>query len=101
MKSSRNPKGIPDDFSPYYEAARTLLAEGADLPRAERYLRKYLTQDPEGETPSPALAHWRVGAGALRMEGRKPEAIAEVETALRLKPDLREAKKDLKCLEAD
>jgi hypothetical protein len=35
------------------------------------------------------------------MEGRKPEAIAEVETALRLKPDLREAKKDLKCLEAD
>jgi hypothetical protein len=34
----------------------------------------------------------------LEKKGRKPEAIAEVETALRLKPDLEEAKKDLKRL---
>jgi tetratricopeptide (TPR) repeat protein len=96
-ESERN---VPDDFSPYYEAARSLLTEGADLPRAERYLRKYLTQDPEGETPSLAHAHWRLGL-VLKMQGRKPEAIAEVETALRLKPDLGEAKKDLKRLEAE
>jgi len=91
---------VPDDFDPYYEAARTLLIEGADLPRAERYLRKYLTQDPEGEAPSLAHAHWRLGL-VLEMEGRKPEAIAELETALRLKPDLGQAKKDLKRLEAE
>jgi len=75
MKSSRNPKGIPDDFSPYYEAARTLLAEGADLPRAERYLRKYLTQDPEGETPSPALAHWRLGLVPSEWKVESPKRL--------------------------
>jgi len=88
---------VPDDFSPYYEAAWTLLVEGADLPRAEGYLRKYLTQEPEGEAPSLACAYWRLGL-VLEKKGRKPEAIAEVETALRLKPDLEEAKKDLKRL---
>jgi len=90
----------PDDFSPYYEAARTLLTEGTDLPRAERYLRKYLTQDPEGEAPSLAHAHWRLGL-VLKMEGRKPEAMRELETALRLKPELGDAKKDLKRLKAE
>ena len=90
-------KRVPDDFTPYYQAGRTLLVEGKDLPRAERYFRKYLSQEPEGEAPTLAHAHWRLGL-VLEKEGRKPEAISEVETALRLKPDLEEAKKDIKRL---
>jgi tetratricopeptide (TPR) repeat protein len=87
-------KNVPDDLNPYYQAGRTLLVEGKDLPRAEGYFRKYLTQEPEADDPSLADAHWRLGL-ALEKQGRKPEAVSELETALRMKPDLREAKKDL------
>jgi tetratricopeptide (TPR) repeat protein len=90
-------KNVPDDLSPYYQAGRALLYTGKDLPRAERYFRKYLGQEPEGEAPTLAHAHWRLGL-VLDKEGRKPEAVSEIETALRLQPNLSEAKKDLKRL---
>ncbi len=90
-------KSVPDDLSPYYQGGRALLVSGKDLPRAERYFRKYLTEQPEAGAPTLAHAHWRLGL-VLEKEGRKQEAAAEVETALRLKPDLNEAKKDLKRL---
>ncbi|HLW79091.1 MAG TPA: tetratricopeptide repeat protein, partial [Terriglobia bacterium] len=90
-------KNVPDDFTPYYQAGRTLLLGGKNLPLAEGYFRKYLSQQPEGEAPTLAHAHWRLGL-VLEKEGRKTEAVSEVETALRLKPDLEEAKKDLKRL---
>ena len=86
---------VPDDLSPYYQAGRALLAEGQDLPRAERYFRKYLTQEPEGSAPTLAHAHWRLGL-VLEKEGRESEAVSELETALRLRPDLNEARKDLR-----
>jgi tetratricopeptide (TPR) repeat protein len=88
-------KKVPDDLSPYYQAGRALLYTGKDLPRAERYFRKYLGQEPEGEAPTLAHAHWRLGL-VLEKEGRKPEAISEIQTAVRLRPDFGEAKKDLK-----
>jgi tetratricopeptide (TPR) repeat protein len=90
-------KNVPDDLSPYYQAGRALLNTGKDLPRAERYFRKYLGQEPEGEAPTLAHAHWRLGL-VLEKEGRKPEAISEIEIAVRLRPDLGDAKKDLKRL---
>jgi len=90
-------KNVPDDLSPYYQAGRALLYTGKDLARAERYFRKYLGQEPEGEAPTLAHAHWRLGL-TLEKQGRKPEAVSEIETALRLRPDLGEAKKDLKRL---
>jgi len=90
-------KNVSSDLSPYYQAGRILLVTGTDLARAERYFRKYLTQEPEGEAPTLAHAHWRLGL-VLEKEGHKPEAVAELETALRLKPDLDAAKKDLKRL---
>ena len=90
-------KNVPDDLSPYYQAGRALLYTGKDLSRAERYFRKYLGQEPEGEAPTLAHAHWRLGL-VLEKEARKPEAISEIETALRLRPDFSEAKKDLKRL---
>lgn len=43
---------VPDDLGPYYQAASILAAQGKDGPRAERYLKKYLTQEPEGRQPT-------------------------------------------------
>jgi tetratricopeptide (TPR) repeat protein len=83
-----------DDLSPYYEAAQILLLKSADLARAESYFRKYLSQEPEAGSPPLAAAHWRLGQ-TLEKEGRKADAIAELETALRLQPDFLVAKKDL------
>jgi tetratricopeptide (TPR) repeat protein len=90
-------KNIPDNLGAYYQAGRVLLTEGKELPRAERYLRKYLTQEPEPNAPGLPQAHWRLGQ-VLEKEGRKAEAIAELDQAVKLKPDFDDAKKDLKRL---
>jgi predicted Zn-dependent protease len=96
---ARAESNIPDNLTPRYQAARALIEDGADLPRAQRYLREYLDREPEGFAPTHAHAHWRL-AQALEREGRKPDSIVELETALRLKPDLDGAKKDLKRLKS-
>jgi tetratricopeptide (TPR) repeat protein len=94
---ARAEAAIPDDISPYVYAARALLALGVELPRAEAWLKKYLaeTKEPEPSAPLIAGAHWSLGL-VYEKEGRKPEAVAELETSLRLKPDFEPAKKDLK-----
>lgn len=90
---------IPDDLSPYYFAARGLLRNGDDLPKAEAYLKKYLneTKEPEAGAPGPPAVHWSLGQ-VHEKAGRKPEAKAELETALKLRPDFEPAKRDLKRL---
>jgi tetratricopeptide (TPR) repeat protein len=90
-------KNIPDDFGPHYQAAKVLLLSGKNLPRAERYFRKYLTIEPEAGEPPWAGAHWRLGQ-VLDKEGKKTEAIAEVQEAVRLQPGLKPAKDDLNRL---
>ncbi|HXJ93489.1 MAG TPA: hypothetical protein VMT20_11475 [Terriglobia bacterium] len=93
---------VSDDRAPYYRAGVAILSSAKpgeeDLRRAEGYFRKYLDAEPEGGEPPLAAAHWRLGE-VLEKEGRKAEAKSELETALRLKPDLEGAKKDLKELE--
>lgn len=91
-------KGNPEDLSPMYAAARTLVTAGKDLPRAEGYFRRYLQQQPEANTPSHAGAHWRLGQ-IYQKQGKKNEAIAELQTALSLDPNLEPAKRDLKALQ--
>jgi tetratricopeptide (TPR) repeat protein len=88
-------KSVPDDLGPYYQAGRALLLDGKDFARAERYFRKYLTQEPEGFQPRWGAAHWRLGL-VLEKQGRKSEAVAELRAAVQLEPQLDEAKKDLK-----
>jgi tetratricopeptide (TPR) repeat protein len=88
---------VGDDLDPYYQAGRVLLLAGADLPRAERYFRKFLSQEPEGGKPDLAHAHWRL-ALVLEKEGRGGEAASELEAALRLKGDLKEARDELRRL---
>lgn len=90
-------KKIPDNLSPYLRVAGTLQLLGKDLPRAERYARKYLSQEPEPTASSHAVAHWRLGL-ILEKEGRKADAIAEVETATKLDSKFEQAQKDLKRL---
>jgi tetratricopeptide (TPR) repeat protein len=90
-------KKIPDNLTPYLRASIALLAAGKDLPRAERYARKYLSQEPEPNATTPAVAHWRL-AMILEKQGRKPEAIAELQTSSKLDPKFEQAQKDLKRL---
>jgi len=88
-------KKIPDNLTPNLRAAIALLAAGKDLQRAERYARKYLSQEPEPSSTTPAVAHWRL-AMILEKQGRKPEAIAELQTSATLDPKFEQAQKDLK-----
>ena len=60
-------------------------------------LRDYLTQPPEGQAPSHAGAHWRLGL-VLEKQGRKGDAIRELQTAVQMDGSLDVAKKDLKRL---
>jgi tetratricopeptide (TPR) repeat protein len=89
-------KADPDNLQPYFRAANNCLARKVELPRAERYLRKYLTQEPEPRAPSLAGAHWRLGL-VLEQQSRKPEALAELQQAVKLDADS-PAKADLKRL---
>jgi tetratricopeptide (TPR) repeat protein len=90
-------KNVPDDLAVYYQAGKVLLGSGKDLPRAELYLRTYLTMDTEAGEPPLAAGRWRLGQ-VLEKENKKSEAIAELQEALRLQPDFKEAKDDLKRL---
>ncbi|MBZ5619661.1 MAG: tetratricopeptide repeat protein [Acidobacteriia bacterium] len=87
-------KSVPDDLQPYFRASNVCLAKGTELPRAERYLRKYLSQEPEPQMPSRSRAHWRLGL-ILEKQVRKAEAIAEFETAAQMDP-ASPAKEELK-----
>jgi tetratricopeptide (TPR) repeat protein len=74
-----------------------LLQINQEIPKAEQYFRKHLSQPPEGLAPSLSAAHWRLGL-ALEKLGRKQDAIEQMEEALRLQPDFENAKRDLKRL---
>jgi tetratricopeptide (TPR) repeat protein len=87
-------KNVPDDLSPYFRAAGACLSKPADLARAERYFRKYLTQEAEPHAASHSRAHWRLGQ-VLEKQGRKADAIAEWQASVKLDPES-PAKQDLK-----
>ena len=90
-------KADPDDLAPYFVAGRTLVVVGQDFTDAERYLHKYLSQEPEGMAPKHAYAHWRLGQ-LYQKSGKPAEARAEFEACLRLEPGFAPAKKDLRGL---
>jgi tetratricopeptide (TPR) repeat protein len=90
-------QNVPDDLSPYYWAARTLAEHKTESTRAEAYLRRYLSQEPEGRAPTLGEAHWTL-ALILENEGRKPDAANEIRTAYKLRPDLEALKRDYKRL---
>ncbi len=87
-----------EELAPYYRAGAECLQRKLELPRAERYLRKYLTQEAEPRSPSLALAHWKLGL-VLEQQGRKTEAVAELQAAVKLDPGSA-AKADLKRVQS-
>lgn len=90
-------KAVPDNLNPYFQAGRIALLENKDLTRAEKYFRKYLSQDPEGAAPSRAAAHWRLGL-VMEKQGKKDQARQEIRTAVAIDPAFEPAKKDLERL---
>jgi tetratricopeptide (TPR) repeat protein len=85
----------PANLTAMFAAAQVLRSTGSDLPRAERYMRRYLSQPPEIGTASHAVAHWQLGL-VLEKAGRRDEARASMQQALRMDPKLDGAKADLK-----
>jgi hypothetical protein len=65
----------PDNLAPYYWAAERLFADGHGLARArtERYLGAYLARETEGNQPSAADAHGKLGL-ALRARAQGANA---------------------------
>ena len=88
---------IPDNPMPYFAAARVLVDQAKELPRAESYLRKYLEQPPEAGAPPHAHAYWSLGLLYEKL-GRKTDAILQLEKAVSLSRDFEPARKDLKRL---
>jgi tetratricopeptide (TPR) repeat protein len=84
-----------DDLAAYFEAAKALVTTGRDNPRAERYLKRYLSQEAEGAEPQQGHAHWQLGLLMLK-EGKKQMAVSELETSVNMLPDFRPAADDLK-----
>jgi tetratricopeptide (TPR) repeat protein len=66
---------VPDDLTPYYRAADTLLGNGRDPLRAARYLRVYLDHEPEGNAPLAADARRRLTL-ALQAQSHRPTGSA-------------------------
>jgi tetratricopeptide (TPR) repeat protein len=69
-------RAVPDDTAPYYHAAGLLLSENREPARAARYLRIYVAQEPEGNQPTAANAHAKLGA-ALRAQGQNASVASE------------------------
>ena len=82
---------VPDDPAPHFRAAERLLAARRDPVRAERYLRVYLAQEPEGNQPSASEARCKLGL-VLEAQGRVADALAEFRESVRLDPDSRAAR---------
>ena len=82
---SRAANQVPDDPTPYFRAADVLLGGRRELEKAERYFRQYVSQEPEGNQPVAAEAHWKLGM-VLRLLGEETKAIGEWRTAVQLDP---------------
>ena len=93
----RSEAAEPTHLAPWYQAGRQLVVQKKDPVRAEGYLRHYLSREPEIGSQTWAAARWRL-ALALEQQGKKSEAIGELDTAVKLDPKLEDAKKDLKRL---
>lgn len=88
---------VPDDLTPYYAAAQTLFETGQDFNHAEEYLQHYLAQRVEGREPSLAEACWLL-AELYEHEGRRSDAVRELQAALNLDPAFERARHDLNRL---
>jgi tetratricopeptide (TPR) repeat protein len=92
-------RSVPDDLAPFYQVAEEIFTsnQAQEFSRAETLLRTYLRQPAEGNEPTLAMAHWRLGL-VLEREGHRDQAKAEIQQAVSLDSAFQPAKKDLKRL---
>ena len=87
----------PDYMNGLYQIGRTAIFAEDNLERGAECLERYVKLTPGPGNPSLAHAHWRLGIIYEKM-GKKDMARKEYETALGLKPDLKEAQEALEKL---
>lgn len=79
-------KANAQDLSPYFFAAETLAGANQEPSRAERYLRRYLSQAPEGRAPGLPEARTLLAQVAPK-PGRSAQAEPVFPSAARLRDD--------------
>ena len=87
----------PDNLGAHYQIGKIGALTGKRLDMAEASLRVYLQHDEPAGGPSHAGAHWRLGM-IFEHRGETELARAEYETALKLSPNLRQAREALEKL---
>lgn len=108
VNTEKNFKGAFDEFdaalkidATYMTAVfwigRTAGTSGANLPRGEEALKKYLGYTPKEGEPALANAHYWLGA-VYEKQGRNAEAKQEYQASLKLNPNLKLASEALKKL---
>jgi tetratricopeptide (TPR) repeat protein len=83
-------KARPDAPAAQYAVGRVAAESGEQLDRGAAALARYLQTRRGPGDPPPANAHWRLGA-IYERQGKKAEARAEYEAAVRLNPRLKDA----------
>jgi tetratricopeptide (TPR) repeat protein len=85
-------KAHPSSPVPTYQFGRTAVLSGQRLADGEQALKAYLESGPKGEDdPTREAAHWRLG-NVLERAGRRDEARAQYQAALKENPDFQQAK---------
>ena len=87
----------PKKAKPWYQIGRIAAESGQYLPEGEAALRTYLKLGREANDPEPKHARYRLGQ-VLAKAGRKDEARAELQAALKIDPKFKEAKAALAAL---
>jgi tetratricopeptide (TPR) repeat protein len=87
----------PKKAKPWYQIGRLAAESGQYLAEGEAALRTYLKLGRETGDPEPKHAHYRLGQ-ILAKAGRKDDARAELQAALKIDPKLKEAKDALAAL---
>lgn len=87
----------PKKAAAWYQIGRIAAESGQYLPEGEAALRAFLTLAREPGDAEPKNAHYRLGQ-VLSKAGRKDEARAELQAALKIDPQLKEAKEALAAL---
>ncbi len=86
-----------ENWRALYQIGRTGALSGQNLDRAEACYKLYLQQDRGSNNPSLASAHWRLGM-VYEHKGQTDLAREEYQAALKLDPEIEQAKKALKKL---
>ena len=94
---------VPGNSAPLFSAAVALLESNTELPRAESYLRQYLTREPEAGAPTQShrALEARSGPGKTGANGRRSQRTARRRRAERQRPGVQEGLQAHRGLKAE